>query len=1061
MKKWISNVNYFFIIFIGMFWSIQADVPLGELKNSFLDFKQEFQHLSPLHGAVAWISGFTKNVYQFDNKSSLNKLSKSLFRLFENGEIVPSNAPDRAATYLTTEMIGTIIGTLEAEALGQQNIDNDIQNKQDISQHQAGKKNQKNVLKDPLVEKLEIALIHAAIESKNKFAKRHIIRTLNNFVANLRGALTECQSLESGYSKDTPIVLLLSFLYAKSSGKQDLEAYYQGLQKQLGIVKVFNNDTEIDDNNENIIAIVQNRTNQFYTQNELVEELERLRKQELRLEFLQGLRGGAYEKTVLALLSSIGIGGMPPVIQYCDKSRYETVSFSNCLENVVRNIINVLLYNDETEQFAFTKLEENCPSLADQQDNFDEKLKEFYATKFGSGDYQYSALSVKDANKQEVHDAWNQVVCNRDWCCYNRVVGHDGTTYKAPFGVRGFLKLSSNDYQNIDQLFPGCMQKAYLVKDITLEDVFQITLKKSGHTYLVFNPEKFAAYDLVPSIRNLIIVFDRLFGAKIISDIAAVFDSNDFNKKFWPSLCEVLNVSYVDVKESFKNIDTWDFTHQKIKFKLNLKADGTGRKKFSFFCKAEGVRYLAHADYKLVIEKAAVLSGLERGTLELLLQESSNNRLALSLVSVLLINTKLAELFVSLSDGMFNTSGAFYCAQHMQTNVSNVRLKVIKKILRLDNAPSHVIQDYLKNLIRITKPVTDLVPQLKILNALRKSKWVDREDNFYDDKGVLVILTLCAIDCLDYSDDMDEIVKLILTKAFGALNADDILLGNNPEHETPKITMLLAFAEKYVSFLDYPWNNQHRKIIKFIFEGLGAFEHGLHKDKLRVADDKKILERIITCAQVSLNAANDIFRESSFNLFKVLVNKGLAFDRVTKIAQDCIKSDEFFARENGLNLFKVLFKKHRAFKEAEQVAQELIHRENFNQVNTGLTLLAQLMNHGHAFQESMLAVQKHVKNYRVYIKNSVLLLSEKLIKHGYGFLQGLHSIQECLKYNNQQVKNLALKVLGLLVESLKNCIEKKDKLDEVTLVINEMKLSGHDKIKEEAQKLEVMIIYHR
>lgn len=963
MKKWLSKIKFNVVLLVlGMSWAVQADVPLTQLKNSFAGLKTEFQHLSPLHGAVGWISEYTKNIYKLDDKTKVHALAASLFHALPGGEIVASNAPNRAATYLTPEMVGTIIGMLESEKIEFEKQEQEAlrakkreqknniiikeessskkrkRDAQDNTPEESNKKikleknNQKTQAKkvvqkkkisqeDVLIAALTPLVLEQAKKSGKKFSDKNIKSDLRKLTTNLCEALKECKNVESGYPQNAPIIVMLSFLHIISTGKQDLNAYYQGLESKLGAIRIatehannnnnniiiidesdssHNNITDLDYHapSNNIIDLAQNnnQAGDSYKYSELVQELERLRDAVLWSGFFNGLHGASYEKTVLALLSGAGIGIMPPKIEYCKNSQFESVRFPNCLENTMRYLINVLLYNDETELFDFGTLTTNSPDLVSNQ--FDQQFTNFFEKTFGAGNYQYSALSTQDANKQEVHDAWNQVVCNRDWCCYGKIVAQNGEVYEvAPrLSARGFLKLSLDDFQNIDQLFPECTRENYLVNNVVLDGIYTIKFQNTGHTYLVFDPEKFKAFDLAPSIKNMIIMLDQLLGLGIIGDLKATFDTADFNAKFWPLLCDKLNITcedayQEDLKETPKclsNIDAWDYTPQLIKLNVAFKADKTGKKKFSFFCQGPDARYLAHSDYSLLRSKDCGLKGLHHNGLKQFLNDGWNNSSALSLASALFIN---APEFVCK---MIDKPSTFYRLKHRSVDYSYERLRVIKSILICDKAPHVSIQRYVKDLIKTTNPVSDLVPQREILNYLRDSEWVkNKEVNFYSDTDMLITLALFGLDVwrLGAQGYIPEVGKKSLKKLLGKEVTNIIYdfqrkLDSNLIFTKVDFNIVLAMAEKYVSLKSYDFNYKHEKLLNFIFKELGAFEPSLEGNKQKIAEDKRILERILKCAQQAACSRNAYFIRAAIGFCEIFIKNNHATLQVLEIIRE-------------------------------------------------------------------------------------------------------------------------------------------------------------------------------
>lgn len=1053
MKKWLSKITLSCVLFaLGLSWAAQANIHLTELKNSFAGLKKEFQHLSPLHGAVGWISEYTKNIHRLDDRTKVHALAAALFHALPGGEIVAPNAPNRAPTYLTPEMIGIILGALEHERLVAEKEKEDLEvfsqssksniiieevsssnkRKRDPEENlpedsskkiKIQKSNQKTQAKkvsqvkkvsqeNLLITTLTPLVLECAKKSGKKFADKNVKSDLRKLITNLFEAIKECQRVDSGYPKNTPTVLLLSFLHVISTGKQDLNAYYQGLEQQLGGVKIadessnnnnnniiidegdysHNNITNLDYNlaSDNIIDLSQNnnQAGDSYTYQELLQELERLRSQELSREFLQGLHDASYEKVVLALLLGAGVGDMPAKIEYCSNSKFETVTFSNCLENTLRYIINVLLYNQETEQFDFEMLKINSPELSINQ--FDLKFKNFFEKTFGSDHYQYNALSARDANKQEVHDAWNQVVCNRDWCCYGKLIDHDGRVYEVEprLSARGFLKLSLEDYQNLEQLFPGSIREAYSVNNVVVDGIYKIVFHNTGHTYLVFDPEKFKAFDIAPSIRNIIIMLDQLLGLGVVGDFKAAFDTKDFNTQFWPLLCQKLNVTCEDqVKGSLDNIDAWDFTAKCIHLRVSLNASMSGKKKISFFCQGESARYLAHSDYDSVKADNVILNGLQQKIFDQYLCDGWNDSSVLSLTSALLINTRM-----SLSQ-LFEKPIAFYGLKHLPIQYSSGRLRVIKSILIYQKAPHVSLQRYVRDLIRTTEPVTDLVPQQEILNCLRDSEWTKAQDlNFYSDRDMLFTLAIFGLDVWRPGEQgsLSFVAKKAIQKLFGK-EVTGVIFDNSKKKLDSNLiftkvdfNIILGMTEKYVSLQDYHFRSNHKKLIDFLFQELGSFEPTLQGNKQKIADDKRVLERIIKCIKEAACSRNDDIIRNGAGILEIFIKNNQSTLQVLNIVTELAKKG-FFGCKYALKLFEQL-----------------------------------ILFHGLGQEEALLCAQRFITTFRSFDMTEAMVLLNALIDRDFG-LEKIAFIAHKAVQDNAHSTQRRLGVELLIKLMSKNC----------------------------------------
>ncbi len=234
------------------------------------------------------------------------------------------------------------------------------------------------------------------------------------------------------------------------------------------------------------------------------------------------------------------IRGFPALVGY-EWATYEyekgkkTQPFSDCMDNTMRNFINVYAYNAEQNKFTLEKLLANMsiplvhPTLA----NF---LKAF--------------SDVNMASSLEAHNAWLQIISNIPYVAYNRMVdGITGQATKALETGKGYIVVPESE-QN-DQLLGW--------------------LKTNGYRVLVKNEY---GYELQPSVKNIIVVLDHLLALNLFSEVGGLakeFMRSDFIKEYFPKLCVALKaIGFLSTQEDAKygeldkDFDTLDYTASEI-----------------------------------------------------------------------------------------------------------------------------------------------------------------------------------------------------------------------------------------------------------------------------------------------------------------------------------------------------------------------------------------------------------------------------------------------------------------------------------------------------------------
>ncbi|MBF0205613.1 MAG: hypothetical protein HQK53_01855, partial [Oligoflexia bacterium] len=105
-----------FTITIAKSVNVQASIPIEEIKDLAAPLSIKHQELSPLHGIVWAEGKIVDNLTEFSTEESepIKSLSEELFYRADAHTFAPTNLSYNAATYLHPHLLGEIVGTLEA-----------------------------------------------------------------------------------------------------------------------------------------------------------------------------------------------------------------------------------------------------------------------------------------------------------------------------------------------------------------------------------------------------------------------------------------------------------------------------------------------------------------------------------------------------------------------------------------------------------------------------------------------------------------------------------------------------------------------------------------------------------------------------------------------------------------------------------------------------------------------------------------------------------------------------------------------------------------------------------
>ncbi|MCK4518052.1 hypothetical protein KAT92_04705, partial [Candidatus Babeliales bacterium] len=364
---------------------------------------------------------------------------------------------------------------------------------------------------------------------------------------------------ESGYfgehGKYPPYALhsiLLAFLYVTADSKQDLISYFEVLDENLfaqgGKSSIGANSWLKDAYGKDDVATIEAK----------------FKKKDSAISVQDLLGDVSYEEYVFAQIMRQNYMRLLPKMAPYKKSRYKTISFADCAGTTARNLCNIIIHNPEKYKFDVSGRE----SLLGDFKSF----------------YEIHGDTTKIDGLSE-HNGWNKVVQNQELVSYSMFTG----VGKVPSDFDGFVpvvdlkeKLGAvsegrkEDY-TVEQYSLGGVQFRKLTVKKPKEEEGKGDIKTIKRTYLLFDPtEKHFAYELQPSLRNMIVLLNRFFGLSEFDDssLEQTLLRQDFNDRHFNSVFGALELK----SNEYEDLDIDDYrtgTELSVwrgdaKFKLSL-----------------------------------------------------------------------------------------------------------------------------------------------------------------------------------------------------------------------------------------------------------------------------------------------------------------------------------------------------------------------------------------------------------------------------------------------------------------------------------------------------------
>lgn len=307
-------------------------------------------------------------------------------------------------------------------------------------------------------------------------------KDFNPFIKSLVGSLQECSALNSDvlFAPGTAQGIVLGYLLLKANDRADLERYFTGF---LGTDITLPQEQYSNQDFQNILSAASN----------LQDEKQ-------------------FAEFVCAMIYQQKYASFFPKLSTSKMVNYAGVSFTDCVESMMLNVINIATYNQEDKVLGF----------APKELTMNNALLEFYKQ-------HEDASNIDHAS---VNQAWtDSVVQNVEGIAYNRIVD---PVSKGQLQVREFCD-GAIPVEEIDASLP--------VKRVQVgQKDFRVYEKSVGDQryWLVPRQTGLVCCELMPTASNVVVLMNNLFHLLLYSKIEDIFNPN-FAKTHFTQMCQKFN----------------------------------------------------------------------------------------------------------------------------------------------------------------------------------------------------------------------------------------------------------------------------------------------------------------------------------------------------------------------------------------------------------------------------------------------------------------------------------------------------------------------------------------
>jgi hypothetical protein len=520
------------------------------LKGTYSIFNEDFSHLSPIHGAIGWETDYFRRMWERGSDAySTIKLVKKIYHL-EAGNFDVTTFKSMRKIILPEKM-GILIGAIEKirrDGEGQVSLSHD-EFKERLVQEIKIEKQIKDIEDQEKVLGKELKALNNNLrklreegndassleqEIKTKAEEKEQLKqqrtglqkraigvqdfgggkggraALSEFLDDLTNSLYECGFFvfEEGYkalfAPFTTYIILLGVIYRNVESREYFETFFDSLTIGLGVEQgeLFNLEKPLSDWLADIFSVRKKDDVKMYIDSQIKEQVEASDSDLLSWIYEN------YEEVVFnELMDQYYLIDIPIQSAHFYGTRFNGQTFTDCCENAVRAITNLMFYDAEQRRFDREML------LPDLADSVHEDIVAFYE--------KYSSADIVD--NKEIHDDWAVITSNLPGVAYVKALAEDGTVIETQHSVP-FIYFEGYEPEDIEEATLG------------------------GKAYKIVNPTKYKLYEIALDLRSLITIFSRFFGLNIFNVTREEYNNKEFNRTYFPLLMEKLSWSVEEIK---------------------------------------------------------------------------------------------------------------------------------------------------------------------------------------------------------------------------------------------------------------------------------------------------------------------------------------------------------------------------------------------------------------------------------------------------------------------------------------------------------------------------------
>jgi hypothetical protein len=892
--------------------SLHANI--NNIKGTYDILKPEYKQFSVIHGAVAWETGTIRRMYDLGALGKHGDKIKSRTIALVHKIFYRKPGTTSIAEFVATKEIRELTLT-DAEVA--RFVADVLLYLHKLPETELFKKyketftalEQADKKKKPiLTQTLTLLRKNIAKDLEENPDFATYAEPLKKLLPYIVGAYLEC-AVESCMPAYTPELILLGLLYKKTNLNRDtVEIYYKRLLEKINCL--------------NIPADWQEWKKDTFKASDLATIKKELEGTSVSNENVQSL----YEKFVFEQLSPTGF---PPDISYSNAkitNGTQSASFADCMDSTVRNVINFLSYNQQTGLFDTALLAQRIGTTIYPS------LKTFYDKN----------ATPASAGETAVHSDWAQIaISNIPFVSYNSALPR-----KAKTSDLGYIKING-----------------------AVSPELETFLKDKKYTVL---SDSETAYELNPSMKNLIIVLNHLLGLNLFAEepLEKAFIRPDFVEFYLPKLATALKASLPAsfIEKDLKEIDKRDYSSTEVKLPLN----------FSF----------SEPEYYAVNLTLQTTSGHGQ------FFSTSSKEFAQTLQPTLTLLEQYPISIILLIDN-----------PAILPNTDTTFLWLFSRSIDNPDSANYLLNNYIafnKNILDLFLFIAEKHP-----DEARKPQMILKIYSHAIEQGIA----------------KNDAIKEAIQAAQEGIKSTDSSTKNQA------LRLFKTLVEKDKAF--YEAIQAAQEGMKSTDSCIRGSALELFRTLVRKG---KAFDEAAIAAQEGIKDTNTTVQASALNLFQVLVLKGKAFDEAAIAAQEGMDFTDYYTRSSAINLFKALFEKDKAFEQAIMAAQKGIKSTNNSIRSTALQLFKALVEKDKGIVEAINAAQDGMKIGLLYkilhyiiptkideaysnIQCTALELFKVLVKKNKAFDQAFEAAQKGINSTEDDVKETAKELMKLIRET--------------------------------------------